>query len=129
MCILLVGTALVAFGAIQGFVAGWALIPEDPRLKEEVIAFSWGDGKYGPDRYGAEVFTMPMGDSLSVHARIRLSPGNPMWHECGELGQTSTHQEAIRRWGKITWKKDGLHIGNGGPGDYFLPREVVETHR
>ena len=52
-----------------------------------------------------------------------------MWHDSGELAWVPTHEAAVKEWGTITWRDDGLHVGTGGPGDYFLPRKRLESHR
>jgi hypothetical protein len=96
---------------------------------QRTIAMSWGDGKYGPKFYGARVYTRRDAGMISVRAQILIGPGNGMYHDCGELGRVQTHAAAAQQWGIISWKPEGVYIGIGGSGDYFVPRNVFESHR
>jgi hypothetical protein len=108
---------------------GGRLTTHDTAMVERTIAMSWGDGKYGPAFYGAWVYVEPANGAYAVHARVWLGAGNDAWHECGELGRAATHEEAVRRWGRVAWTSDGLSIGHGAPDDFFLARDVLEAHR
>ncbi len=59
---------------------------------------------------------------------MQIGRGNPYFHELGELGKVRTDAEAVARWGRIEWREDGLHLGNG-PDHYFFPRASLERHR
>jgi hypothetical protein len=98
------------------------------RKEEQLLAVSWGDGRYGPAFYGAYVSAMPEDGGYSVKAHVKIGRGNSMIHDCGELGRVRTPEEASARWGKIEWREDGLHIGRD-PDQYFLARKDVENHR
>ena len=93
-----------------------------------VLAVSWGDGKYGKAFYGAFVFLEPVEGGQAVKAQVQIGRGNPMFHECGELGRVASGEEAFAQWGRIEWQDDGLHIGTG-TNAYFLPRAKLEAHR
>lgn len=112
-----------------GAAAGWLLSPDWTKEITRTVAIKWGDGKYGPAFYGAQVYLEPVGARYSVRGRVWIGPGSSYWHDCGVLGQVGSHEEAVEKWGTITWRPEGLSIGTGGPDDYFLPRERVESHR
>jgi hypothetical protein len=121
---------LLLVGLLLGFAAGWVVGREAGRnALQQTVAISWGDGKYGPAFYGAQVFLEPLQMGYSVRARVHLGPGNDHFHDCGELGGVGSHAEAVARWGTITWKPEGLYVGTGRPDDYFLPRGQFEAHR
>jgi hypothetical protein len=109
-------------GFLVGVGVGWY-------DSSQTLAMQWGDGKYGASFYGAEVYVKPSGKGYSVRGRVQIGPGNPYFHDCGELGWVSNHGEAVKRWGRITWKEEGLYIGRGDADDYFLPRKTIESHR
>lgn len=122
----LTGTLL---GILIGFVIGWILASEVNATRiDRVVAMSWGDGKYGPAFYGAQVYLVPIDQGYSVRGKIHIGRGNRYYHDCGELGTVKTDKEAVAKWGKIDWQADGLHVGNGA-NHYFLPREQYENHR
>jgi hypothetical protein len=102
---------------------------ESTAMVQRTVAMTWGGGKYGPAFYGAWVYEQPVSGGLSTRARVWIGHESDDWHDCGELGRVSTHEEAVEKWGTITWKEDGLHIGRGAPNDYFLARAVLEAHR
>jgi hypothetical protein len=114
---------------LVGFIVGWILANSVSATRlERVVAMSWGDGKYGSAFYGAHVFLEPRKSGYSVRARVHIGRGNDYFHDCGELGTVQTDAEAVARWGKIEWREDGLHIGNG-TNHYFLARAEMESHR
>jgi hypothetical protein len=116
-------------GILVGGWASWTFFQDDTAMVQRTVALSWGDGKYGPAFYGAWVYLEPDGGGFSVRGRVWIGPGNDYFHDCGELGRAATHEEAVRRWGTITWRPEGLSIGSGKPDDYFLPRAKLESHR
>lgn len=93
------------------------------------IAIAWGDGPPGPAFYGMRVFLEPAKAGLSVRAEIRIGPGDGMVHDCGEIGTAPTRAEAVQRFGRVTWRDDGVHVGEGSRDEFFLARDVVEAHR
>ncbi len=103
-------------------------IERDAPDVSKLVAVSWGDGKYGKAFYGAFVYLEPREGGQSVKAQVQIGRGNPMFHECGELGHVATAEEAVAKWGKIDWQDDGLHIGTG-TNAFFLPRAKLESHR
>ena len=112
-----------------GFIVGWirASSVSATRL-DRVVAISWGDGKYGPSFYGAQVYLEPISNGYSVRTRIHNGRGNDYFYDCGELGKVQTDSEAVARWGTIVWREDGLHIGSG-TNEFFLARAKMESHR
>jgi hypothetical protein len=115
---------------VLGVIFGWLVSGYfGERAIDRSIAMSWGDGKYGKDFYGAQVYLVPVGSQYSVRARVHIGSGNAYYHDCGELGRANSVQEAIERWGTIRWHQDGLDIGNPAEGGYHLPRKRLESHR
>lgn len=111
-----------------GAATGWILngvIGDRPIT----IAMSWGDGKYGKQFYGAQVYLVPQGEDYAVHARVQIGPGNPYYHDCGQIGRAASVQDAVERFGTIRWDEKGVTIGDLSAGGYHLPRARVESHR
>lgn len=137
---------MLLVGLAVGIILGWSgkaffsthhlSIMDTPRISVErdapdvskLLAVSWGDGKYGKAFYGAVVYLEPVAGGQAVKAQVQIGRGNPMFHECGEIGRAATAEEALAKWGKIEWKDSGLHIGSGAKA-YFLPRSILESHR
>ena len=119
---------LAIFGAsclFLGFAGGgWFLSHGRSERVGDVVAMVWGDGKYGESFYGAQVYVEPVGSRFVVRARIHIGHGNALFEDCGVLGTEDNFAEAVRKWGKVDWQPDGLHIGS-----YFLPRAQLEAHR
>jgi hypothetical protein len=111
-----------------GIVLGWLLLAIFG-AQETTIAMSWGDGKYGKEFYGAQVYLVPDGSEYSVRARILIGPDNGYYHDCEEIGRVTTVQEGVDRFGKIRWEEKGLSIGDPAAGGMFLPRVRLESHR
>ena len=118
--------------ASVGFVAfgiGWiSAAVHFARRVDRIVAMSWGDGRYGPAFYGAQVYLEPLDSGYSVRALVHIGRGNDMFHDFGEIGRAQSDADAVARWGTIDWREDGLHIGSG-TNEYFLPRAKVESHR
>lgn len=115
--------------AVVAFAAAWGLAALHFWKKvDNIVAMSWGDGKYGAAFYGARVYLDPKPAGYSVRAIVHIGRGNDIFHDCGELGTVTNDAEAVARWGQITWAEDGLHIG-AGTNAYFLPRAKLESHR
>jgi hypothetical protein len=115
-----------ALGA-SGFIAGWMVCcsgtPPSIHRIDRVVAFQWGDGKYGKAFYGAHVYLEPVSGGYSVRAAVHIG-GYDYLDDLGEIGKAATQTEAREKWGTIEFRPDGLHIGG-----YFLPRERMEDHR
>ena len=118
---------LIALGYMIG---GIVFSIKKHRAVNNIVAMRWGDGKYGKSFYGARVFMVPRSIGYSVQARVSIGHSKDYWHDCGEIDQVQTYEEAVKKWGSITWKEDGLYIG-GDPssGGYHLPRSKLESHR
>ena len=97
---------------------------------QNVVVFSWGDGKYGKAFYGAHVFLEPdeNEEGYTVYARVYIGRNHDYYHDCGALGHVKTDAEAVVKWGTIEWKEDGLYIGKGKD-RYYLARSKIESHR
>jgi hypothetical protein len=129
--LILASLAFAAIGLSVGFAVTWvALSGKEDAAILQTVAMKWGDGKYGPGFYGARVYLEPRPQGYSVKACVYISPDNGGYrHDCGELGVVDSHEEAVRDWGTITWKEEGLYIGKGGDADFFVPRKTIESHR
>src|SRR5262245_35236098 len=90
---------------VAGAVAGWTCcVLFGDHSDSSVIAMSWGDGKYGKQFYGAQVYVVPEGGVFGVRARVFIGgPGSDYYHECGEIGRAKSVEDAIDRFGKIHW--------------------------
>jgi hypothetical protein len=128
---LLVLLAIGLMSVVLAFMAGWGASGVFYGAEEKTIAMSWGDGRGQKNYYGAQVYLVPGGfdGRYSVRAIVRIGPGNGYVHDCGELGRAATEAEAVEKWGKITWKEEGLFIGDPDAGGYHLPRARMESHR
>jgi hypothetical protein len=42
-----------------------------------------------------------------------------------QLGSAASIDEAIRRWGSIDWREDGLHVGRG-TNEFFMKKAELE---
>ena len=115
------------FCVFFGYVARWYFGEVQPA--DQTIAMKWGDGKYGQNFYGAQVYLIPAGAGYSVHARVFIGPGNNFFHDCAEIGRATSVQDALDHFGTITWEEKGLVIGDPEAGGYHLPRKVFELHR
>jgi len=122
----ILGKTLVAILAVAlGFTAGWMLASRRSETRmDRVVAMAWGDGKYGQAFYGAQVSLEPAASGYTVRARVYIGRGNDYFYDCGSIGKAADDVEAVKKWGTIEFRPDGLHIG-----DYFLPRERMESHR
>lgn len=119
---------VVIAAGTAGFCAGWiAANNRNETQLNRVVAMSWAGGLEDAF-YGAHVYLEPLAVGFSVRARVQIGRGNPMFHDCGELGKVETTSEAVARWGRIDWREDGLHIGRG-TNHYFLSKGRLESHR
>jgi len=127
---LVVLACLALLCVLAGTVGGWRLATSrNAERVDRIIAMQWGDGRYGPAFYGAQVYLVPAGKGYDVEARVRIGRGNDSFHELGKIGHVPTAEEAVRRFGRIEWRPDGLHIGDGASFPVFLERARLESHR
>jgi hypothetical protein len=117
---------VVALGAAAGWLLSGVL---GERAIDRTIAMSWGDGRYGKDFYGAQVYLVPDGAGYSVRARVLIGAGNDSCHDCGEIGRAASVEEAVERFGRIHWQEKGLTIADPAAGGFHLPRDRLESHR
>ncbi|PCI27094.1 MAG: hypothetical protein COB67_09400 [SAR324 cluster bacterium] len=97
-----------------------------------LIAVSWGDGKYGKAFYGVYVYAVPFEDKISVKSTIHIGRGTPFvgyQYDLGEIGISNSMEEAVKQWGKITWSDEGVLIGKGQNHELFITKEKIESHR
>ena len=96
---------------VLGFVAAWIVTTRaSQNLLDHLIAFGWGDGKYGKGFYGAHVYLKPERNGYSVRARVMIGRGSNYYHDCGIIGTVTNAAEAVQHWGVITWKDDGFTL-------------------
>lgn len=98
-----------------------------------LIAVSWGDGTYGQAHYGAYVYLGEEKDGrIEVKAKIQIGRGT-LWtnatYDLGVIGTAQDPIDAVKRWGTLTWKPDGLEIGGEAGNPYLVPRQEFERHR
>ncbi len=117
--------SLFLMAVVIGFVLGLLLTgPSGENRTDRIVAMSWGEGRYGPAFYGAQVYLSPESGGYRVKARVHLGRGNGSFFDCGELGIASSESEAVRKWGTIEWRTDGIHIGRG-TNDFFRPKDFT----
>ena len=90
-----------------------------------LIAVSWGDGAYvylGEEK----------DDRVEVKAKIQIGRGT-LWtnatYDLGVIGTAQDPIDAVKRWGTLAWKPDGLEIGGEAGKPYLVPRQEFERHR
>jgi hypothetical protein len=122
--------SLALLCALASFVGGWLLAHHnDAERIDRVVAMQWGDGRYGPAFYGAQVYLVPTDKEYDVHARVWIGRGNDYFHELGKIGHAPTAADAVARFGVIEWRPDGLYVGGGRDFPVFLARARLESHR
>jgi hypothetical protein len=99
---------------------------------DNLVAVSWGDGKYGKALYGAYVFYEPKDGQLAVKLSVRIDRGS-FWsqyaHDTRTLGIVRDPVEAVAIWGVVTWTEEGLKIGTPPGPTHLFPRNELEQHR
>jgi len=98
---------------------------------DRLVAVSWGDGPMGKALYGAYVVLEPAAQGYDV--RLRLYIDRPsLWvrqeMEPVLLGTVATPEDAVQRWGRLTWDAAGLHVGQG-PEARLIPATEIQRHR
>lgn len=100
---------------------------------ERIVAVSWGDGAYGKAFYGAYVYYQPRKDDrLNVLLSVRIGRGDLLNHHAHDpklLGVVKTPEEAVARWGTVTWTDQGLTVGSAREPGFVFPKESLERHR
>lgn len=125
--------AATILALVFGITVGWLTgVNSAGKTVERMVAFKWRVPTLdSPSTYGAHVFLVPEGQGFSVRAKVHIDRSGPFMeyiHDCGELGQVATADEAVERWGQIEWRDDGLHLGYG-TNHFFLERRLLENHR
>lgn len=134
---MLIILGLIATTGMAGFVGlmawQWKALTERSEQLEQLVAVSWGDGRYGPAAfYGAYVYFEPRPDSmLDVKLSVRIGRSSPQMsyeHDPRTLGVAKDPKDAVARWGTISWNEAGLNVGTGSDA-YLFPRAELERHR
>lgn len=121
---------IALLGLAIGFGAGWVwTLDRGPKAVQNIVAMSWGDGKYGKAFYGAEIYLVPVGQKFSVRGRVWIGRGNSYFQDLGELELVNNPEDAVANWGQITWSPSNLTIGPGNPSPVTLPMAKLESHR
>lgn len=110
----------------------WNDLRERAEQLEQLVAVSWGDGRYGPAFYGAYVYCEPRADGqFDVKLSVRIGRGTLFTryqHDPRTLGVAKDPEDAVARWGTVTWSDAGLNVGTGADAHRF-PRNELERHR
>ncbi len=97
-------------------------------LGEIVVVSRSPNWKYGKGFYVAVVTAVKKKES-KYFARCKVHVGNHNYFQNVELGEVNSFQEAIERWGELTWTNDQLYIGSKGPYQKVVARKNIERHR
>jgi hypothetical protein len=129
---MLVGMLLAGALGLFLLVAG-AFVVADPLLKNgyATLAVSWAAprGHARPMIYQARVFADSNGNgSRTIRAAVYIG-GGIYSHDLGTIGQATNHEDAIRRFGDITWTDTELRIGGTDGVQATLDRALLEQHR
>jgi hypothetical protein len=110
----------------------WNDLRQRAEQLEQLVAVSWGDGRYGPAFYGAYVYYEPRPDGqLDVKLSVRIGRATLFTryeHDPRTLGVARDSDDAVARWSLITWTDAGLIVGAGSDAHRF-PRNELERHR
>lgn len=115
----------VVIVAAMGYLL-WESIEADEN-PGNTLSMSWFQdaGKH----YGVFVYLKYGTEETAVHALVYTDRKMERWHDCGELGKVKNYSQAIDRWGKIIWTKDGLLIGTGKPYEFFIAQNRIIANR
>lgn len=125
--------AVVALIAAFLIVSTWSDLEERALIAERLITVGWGDGKYGNAFYGAYVHYEPrFNGTVDVKLTLRIGRGS-LWrgylHEARSIGTARNPEEAVARYGVLTWSEEGLWVGDAPGKGYLFPRADMERHR
>lgn len=125
----------VVLSAIFGLIllAAGAFVASDSWLGNGygTLAVSWGAprGQTRPMIYQARVTADSNGDGTrTVRAAVYIG-GGLYSHDLAVIGKATSHEEAIRRFGTITWTDTELRIGGADGVQATLARATLEQHR
>lgn len=120
----IVGVILLAAGA---FVASDSLLDNG----YDTLAVSWSAprGQTRPMIYQARV-TADSHSNGSRTVRAAVYTGSGLYlRDLGVIGSAASHEDAIRRFGEITWTDTELRIGGTDGVQATLARATLEQHR
>jgi hypothetical protein len=129
---MLIGVILsVVFGVI--LLAAGAFVASDSLLDNgyDTLAVSWSAprGNPRPMIYQARVTADPNSNGTrTVRAAVYIGSGLYS-HDLGVIGSATSHEEAIRRFGEITWTDTELRIGGTDGVQATLALATLEQHR
>jgi len=96
------------------------------------VAISWAAPR-GQDRpliYQARVTANDENGDGSLEVRCTVFIGSGIYeHDMGLIGNAANLEDAVRRYGKITWTPEDLNIGGDGGVVATLSRASLESHR
>lgn len=129
---MLIGVFLSGILGIILLAAG-AFVASDSLLNNgyDTLAVSWSAprGQTRPMIYQARVTADPSSNSSrTVRAAVYIG-GGLYSHDLGVIGSAASHEEAIRRFGEITWTDTELRIGGTDGVQATLARATLEQHR
>ena len=130
---ILIGVILSAAVGLTLVVAG-AFMASDTILDNgySIVGISWGAprGQSKPLIYQARVSATDHDDdgTVDIHAMVYVGSGMHQ-HDMGVIGTATSHEDAILRYGTITWTDTELQIGGSGGVQARLSRSALENHR
>jgi len=129
---MLIGVILSAIFGIILLAAG-AFVASDSLLDNgyDTLAVSWSAprGKTRPMIYQARVTTDSNSNGTrTVRAAVYTGSGLYL-RDLGVIGKATSHEDAIRRFGEITWTDTELRIGGKDGVQATLARATLEQHR
>ena len=120
-----VGLVLIVAGA---FVASDKLLDNG----YSIIAVSWGapQGQTQPLIYQARVSVDGDDGNGQLEVRAVVYIGSGMYqHDIGLIGTATSYEDALKRFGEITWTETELQIGGSDGVQGRLSRSALESHR
>ncbi len=119
----------VILALFVGVLGYWLCDWQSYANRERPLAMEWGDNSSRPTPLGAKVTLEPEAHGYSVHAIVLMSSEGIdgdifRFHDFGKIAHVASAEEAARKFGKIEWRKDGLHIG-----PFFGRRDIIEHDR
>jgi len=97
-----------------------------------IVAVSWGAprGQTTPLIYQARVSAADADDDGTLEVRAVVYIGSGMYqHDMGMIGTATSHEDAILRYGQITWTDTELQVGGSDGVQGRLSRSALESHR
>lgn len=130
---MMIGIVLSAIiGVLLVFVGVFAVSDKLMDNGYSTVAISWAAPR-GQDRpliYQARVTASDENGDGSLEVRCTVFLGSGIYeHDMGIVGNATSFEDAVQRYGKITWTPDDLKIGGDGGVVATLSRARLESHR